>query len=257
MFFISGNHEGCFLEAWHIVGVVSVWVEQVTVRCIYYYRVGVMCSTSWTLCPVCLFVFSQHVSVCEVHSFQLCATCDLILLKLSEVLVQNTKFSVYCTDVTHEGNCLVSISPEGRKSKLWVIWDAGLILLWFHVCWPSNATLTGARNVDRLYISSPDNRSVCKTLKEQTRTIPSSMLVPVSALSYKTSLLTFLLKGSSLRPITEPDQFLQSVCSSRCATCAAIKIKWKEEAKKFTSFNNNNILFSGTSKDTQGDLTSS
>lgn len=85
-------------------------------------------------CLFVLFVFSQHVSVCEVDSFQLCATCDLILLKLSEVLVQNTKFSVYCTDVTHEGNCLVSISPEGRKSKLWVIWDAGPILLWFHVC---------------------------------------------------------------------------------------------------------------------------
>lgn len=70
--------------------------------------------------------------MCEVDSLQLCATCDLILLKLSEV--QNMKFSVYCTDVPHEENCLVSFSPEGRKSKLWEIWDVGLILLWFHVC---------------------------------------------------------------------------------------------------------------------------
>lgn len=81
-----------------------------------------------------LSVCLSFPSMCEVDSLQLCATCDLILLKLSEVLVQNMKFSVYCTDVPHEGNCLVSFSPEGRKSKLWEMWDAGLILLWFHVC---------------------------------------------------------------------------------------------------------------------------
>lgn len=67
-------------------------------------------------CLFVLFVFSQHVSVCEVDSFQLCATCDLILLKLSEVLVQNTKFSVYCTDVTH-GELFGVNQPRGQKIK--------------------------------------------------------------------------------------------------------------------------------------------
>lgn len=72
------------LQAWHIVGVVSVWVEQVTVRCIYYYRVGVMCSTSWMLCPVCLFCLSfPSMSACVkwtvfsyvLHVTWFCSNC--------------------------------------------------------------------------------------------------------------------------------------------------------------------------------------